>query len=99
MPLFRERQIFPKAVKVLVQFGHNILRTHRFVAAQSLALLVDTEDFITHRANYYTHADLEKLIELKETILVDLMSDFDNRKTIRPLVDCIDKAKRQARSK
>jgi hypothetical protein len=95
MPLIRERRIFVQAVKLLNLLGHNVLKAHRLIACQALSLLVDTEDFITHKESYYTNDDVDALVALKETIVQDLMSDFDNRKLVRPLADCIDKAKRQ----
>ena len=94
MPLMRERRVFMQAVKLLNLLGHNVLKAHRLIACQALSLIVDTEDFITHKDSYYSNDDVDSMIELKENIVQDLMSDFDNRKLVRPLSDCIDKAKR-----
>eukprot|EP01031_Cornospumella_fuschlensis_P027230 gene27230-32897_t len=96
MPVVREQKIFMLAVKALCQYGGQIQTAHRFVAAQALALLAETEDFATHRDAYYgEHAgDVDRMVQLKESMLSELAGDFERRKAIRPLLDCIDRAKR-----
>ena len=66
---------------------------------ETLSLLVDTDDFGTYRSHYYDNEDVETLLSLKENCLNELFTDFENRKVVRPLIDCIEKAKRQARLK
>ena len=69
-------------------------------AAEALALLAETEYFTTYRADFIENSpsngpvDLESLTLFKESFLVDLMGEFENRKAVRPLVDVIDKTKR-----
>jgi hypothetical protein len=75
-------------------------KIHLVKIAEALALMTQSEDFSTYRAQYYNSGtDLEKLLELKETVLPDLIADPDNKKLLRPLLDNIDKAKRLARAK
>jgi hypothetical protein len=95
MPIVRDRHIFIQAARLLNLLGHDILRIHRLRAAQALSLLADSEDFITHTDEHYKPADVSDMIDLKDNILMDLMSDMENRKSVRPLVDAIDKAKRK----
>mmetsp|Transcript_29467 Transcript_29467/g.40491 ORF Transcript_29467/g.40491 Transcript_29467/m.40491 type:complete len:324 (+) Transcript_29467:23-994(+) len=106
MPIVRERGIFMLLIRVLNQFCNpiegSILKLHRLKAADTLSLLVETEDFNTHRSSYYNQSglggDIDAMVELKECCLKDLLTDMDSRKMIRPLVDCIDRAKRQMKS-
>jgi len=99
MPYLRERKIFTTAVRVLNTFGKSMVKTHQLIAVESLAFIVDTEDFATNPRDYIMAEDLELLLEFKETILQELMQDMEKRKVIRPLVDAIDKAKRQLSKK
>lgn len=102
MPIVREKGIFMLLIRVLNQFctpiENSIPKIHRLKAAETLALLVETEDFSTHRSSYYVASDVDAMVELKECCLKDLLTDMDTRRTIRPLVDCIERAKRQMRS-
>ncbi len=93
-----------KAVRCLGYYGPGLLKVHRLKAAEALALLADTEYFTTYRAEFIdtasgSSADVDTLLEFKEAFLADLMADFENRRAIRPLVDCIDKVKRQMKLK
>lgn len=99
MPYLRERKIFTTAVRVLSIFGAKMVKSHRLIAVESLAFIVDTEDFATNPRQYIAAEDLELLLEFKETVLLELMQDTEKRKVIRPLVDAIDKAKRQLSKK
>jgi hypothetical protein len=102
MPLVRELNLFMLIVKTLCQYGHDIDLGHRFVAAQALSLLVETDDFTSHRDAYYnpnSAGDLERMLLLKESVLVDLTRNSEHRKALRPLLDTIDRAKRLCHSK
>lgn len=105
MPLVRERRLFMLGVHVLthlcsIKGEKQLQKSHRLKAAEALALLCQTEDFGTYRAQHYSNGvDVEKMSELKDLGLADLMTNFDDKKVIRPLVDAIEKAKRLARSK
>jgi hypothetical protein len=99
MPLVRELGIFGLCVRAMLSYGKDLHINQRFVAAQALALLAETEDFLSHRDVYTNSAGLDQLLQLKEEILKDLTTDFEKRKALRPLVDCIDQAKRLSRTK
>lgn len=72
----------------------TLLSSHRIKAAQALSLLVETDDFSTHKDQHYSNTDVDTLLSLKEYCLVGIAKDYEVKKTIRPLIDCIDKAKR-----
>ncbi len=99
MPYIRERKIFVKAVQVLTSFGPLMVKAQRQIAAEALALIADSEDFSTNTRQHYDASDLPLMLECKEKVLSELMQDLDKRKLVRPLVDAIDKAKRQFGSK
>jgi len=104
MPIIREKQIFLKGISVLNFFHHHILKPHRLIACEALALLVKTEDFQTYTNQYYdirNQYDVEKLLYFREEILNDLIghNELENKKLVRPLIDLIDKVKRLTRSK
>lgn len=88
------------AVRCLMAYGTTgLLKVHRQKAAEALSLMVETEYFSTYRDQFIdtsggSTTDLDVLLQFKESHLADLMSDFDSRKAIRPLVDVIDKTKR-----
>jgi hypothetical protein len=96
MAHIRDRRIFMRAASVLNLYGSEITPTYQFLAAEALALLADTEDFVTNKTAYVTsREEVDELVMLKETLLQSLMTDLDKRKVIRPLMDSIDKLKRQ----
>jgi len=95
MPYIRERKVFTTAARVLNVFGKQLVKSHRLIAVESLALIVDSEDFATNPRQYIGPEDLDIMLELKENVLQELMQDMEKRKVVRPLVDAIDKAKRQ----
>eukprot|EP01038_Epipyxis_sp_PR26KG_P007382 gene7382-10056_t len=101
MPLIRERGILMLAVRVLCCCSSNLLRVHRLKSAEALAMLIDSEDFVTYKTQYIRGVhDVEKLVEMKMSCLTDLISsDYETKKLLRPLVDCIDRSKRQFRLK
>jgi hypothetical protein len=95
MPLLREKNIFMLGIKVLNRCAYGLLKVHRLKAAESLALLAGTEDFLTYRSQYINNVqDVQALIHFKETCLIDFLNDFETKKILRPLLDCIDRSKR-----
>jgi hypothetical protein len=89
-----------KTIRNLTEFGTEIIPKHKLLVATALAYLVDTEDFLTHRDQYIIgREDIEDLVRCKEQVLQGLMTDLEKKKVIRPLIDAIDKAKRQMRFK
>lgn len=100
MPIIRENRLFIKIVQNLNEFAADMIPKQKLLIATALALLVDTEDFIIHRDQYITcREDVEDLVRCKEQVLTSLMTDLEKKRVIRPLVDSIDKAKRQLRFK
>lgn len=102
MPQIRERKIFILGVKALCHYcrvsrsagAQAFLTAHRLKACQALALLAETEDFCTYKEQYYNNSEVDAMLELRDGCLAELSKDFEARKTLRPLMDCIDKAKR-----
>lgn len=100
MPILRESRVFINMIQNLNEFASEIIPKHKLLIAASLAYLVDTEDFITHRDQYITcRDDVDELVRCKEQVLQGLMTDLEKKKIVRPLMDAIDKAKRQMRFK
>lgn len=99
MPTIRERGIFMLSVNLIERVHTGVLGVHILKALSSLALMAGTEDFITYTNQYIRQENVVTLVDFKASCLVSFQSDFENRKIIRPLVDCIDKAKRQNRLK
>ena len=48
---------------------------------------------------YIKSDNIAELVDFKTKNLIPLQTDFESRKAIRPLIDCIEKAKRQNRLK
>jgi hypothetical protein len=92
MLLIRERNIFTLASKFLCAYFADLPKPVVLKATEALSLLVETESFVTDRDAFIT--DIESLIVLRTECLPALMTEFENRKYVRPLVDCIDRAKR-----
>ena len=99
MPTIRERGLFMLSINLIERVHTGVLAIHILKALGALSLMTGTEDFSTYTNQYIKYDNVATLIEFKAQCLVPLQTDFENRKTIRPLVDCIDKAKRQNRLK
>ena len=84
----------------LIEKVHNgVLGIHILKALSSLALMTASEDFRTYTDQYILYENVATLTDFKATCLASFQSDFEQKKLVRPLVDCIDKAKRQNRRK
>ena len=85
-------------VRVLCMIGSGLHQMQKLKCAEALSAMVETEDFQTYKDRYYNANgfDVQTMIEMKERVLADVTSDFSTRKLIRPLIDCIDRAKRAA---
>jgi hypothetical protein len=95
MPFLREHGIFMNTVKFALYIHDQISETYIMKILESLSLISDTDDFKTYTIQYIANiSDVEELIELKTKVLQGLLTNMDNRRIIRPLSDCIDKAKR-----
>jgi hypothetical protein len=88
------------AARLLSMVLPSLLSAHVLVSVETLSLLADTEDFQTHRQQYIRSVDdVTLLLSLRASCLVPLQSEMDKRKLVRPLIDAIDRAKRQYRLK
>ena len=99
MPTIRERGMFMSSILLIKSVQSGVLAIHIMKAISGLSLMTETEDFITYTPQYIKSENIATLIDFKTEVLVPLQTDFENRKIIRPLVDCIDKAKRQNKLK
>ncbi len=102
MPLARDRQLFMLGMRFLDTVHASVIPTHILVGIEAMSLVAETEDFSTYRNVYITSArDAEVLLSFKARCLTALQAgaDMERRKLLRPLVDSIDRAKRQYRLK
>ena len=101
MPLMRERGVFMLGVKVISKIHSCLISSHTLIAVGAMSMMTETEDFSTYHSSYVngSNEDIDTLVAFKTDVISNLSSDFENRKVVRPLVDSIDKAKRQARTK
>ena len=91
-----------KAVQAILLYGMGLLKVHKLKMVEALSQVAETEYFGTYRSQFIdtsNTAHVDKLLELKELFLNDLMTEFENRKIVRPLSDCIEKTKRLAKTK
>lgn len=72
----------------------KLLSAHLIKISEALAMICETEDFVTCKEDYYTHDDVDILLDLKLKCLSDIGKDYNVKKLIRPLMDSIDKANR-----
>lgn len=99
MPTIRERGIFMLSINLIERVHAGILGIHTLKALGALSLMVGTEDFSTYTSQHIKSDNVATLVEFKTSCLAPFQTDFENRKVIRPLIDCIDRAKRQNRLK
>lgn len=98
MPYLRDRNVFMKAAQMLNLYHKEMFSLHVLKGVEALSLMVETDDFKTNKDLYISgKSDAEALINFKLTCLTPLLSNFDNRKLMRPLIEVIDKSKRQYR--
>lgn len=91
-----------KAVQAILLYGMGLLKVHKLKMVEALSQVAETEYFGTYRSQFIDTSNsdhIDKLLELKELFISDLMTDFENRKLIRGLNDCIEKTKRLAKTK
>lgn len=86
-------------MRFLALYGSSpcLLSPHRLKCLEALALIADTEDFATYPSEYYctTMDDVDVMLTVQEKVLSEFQNDMEKRKLVRPLVDCIGRAKRQ----
>lgn len=99
MPIMRERGMFMLAVRAMCLFAGTLHQMHKLKAAEALSALIETEDFQTYKDQHFNADgfDVQTLVELKDIVLSDVTKEYSLRRLIRPLIDCIDKAKRLSR--
>ena len=94
MPTLRARGVFMSAARTLRRISDALPQAFLLKCVRALSLLSDTEDFKTYRSQYIAAADLEDLAAIRESILIPLQTETSQRVLVRPLIDCIDRAKR-----
>lgn len=102
MPTIRANNTFMKVIQVvnLSSTSTIIATVDKLKMAQAASLLCDTEDFKTYVNEYIKDInDAELLFTVKNNVLASYVSDFDTKKTIRSLLDLIDKMKRMYKLK
>lgn len=93
--MLRERRVFMQATRFLLLYHHLILSPHLHKAIEALALFTETDDFKTFREEYIRDRnDASILVDFKKQCLERVLQHHENKRVIRPLVDCIDRSKR-----
>ena len=115
MPIVREKKIFILSIKLLQKVYSHLDDIHILSCCHSISMLTDTDDFDTYRNQYVSDVtDAELLCNFKDTCMMCILSNSNtngssannsnvnssiNKKSVRPLIDCIDKAKRMFKLK
>ena len=110
MPIIREKKIFILSIKLLQKVYSHLDDIHILSCCHSISMLTDTDDFDTYRNQYVSDVtDAEILCNFKDTCMSCILSNTTNctsntnssinKKSVRPLIDCIDKAKRMFKLK
>ena len=97
MGIMRQRHIFMSGARVLCAYHTYLLKADVAGMAEALALVADTEDMKTYFQEHITSREDAMILKgLKtECLTAHFTGDFDMRRTLRPLNDCIDKAQRK----
>jgi hypothetical protein len=100
MSYLRAERLFSTAVRFLDKYHRMMAPQCVMTAAEALAMIADTEDFVTYRSQYIENeADNHALQSLRTNCLAEFQSDFDARRKLRPLLDAADQAKRRFATK
>jgi hypothetical protein len=99
MPTIRERGIFMMCINLIENIESGVLDVHILKALSALSLMTETEDFTTFTNQYIKPEDVITLVNFKTDRIAPFQTDIRNNNTIRPLINSIDKAKRQNRMK
>jgi hypothetical protein len=99
MPTIRERGIFMMCINLIENIERGVLDVHILKALSALSLMTETEDFTTFTNQYIKPEDVITLVNFKTDRIAPFQTDIRNNNTIRPLINSIDKAKRQNRMK
>lgn len=101
MPFILEEKVLPSAAAHLHKYYTKMSEDDIIRGAQALAIICDSEDFGMHPEQYISsNHEKRTLVNLKDDFLADLVADdIDIRRSVRPLLDQIDKAERDLPSK
>ena len=99
MPFIRERGVFVTAARVIVMYHESgkVASNVLYKCCVALSMLVDTDDFVTYTTEYVTSSDLDCCTKLHALCMKEYQGDSASRAAMRPLLDCINKLKRQLR--
>lgn len=99
-PLIRTNEVFANSVKLLADYHEAIPKALLLRCLKGLSDLVETEDFMTYKKQYFIDADVfEYFLKLQSNCLENFMSDMECRKDVRPLYSAIDWGRRQFNKK
>lgn len=99
MPTVRERGIFIMCIQLIEKIDSGVLDVHILKGLSALSLMTDTEDFNTYTNQYIKPENVVTLVNFKTSRIAPFQSDLRNNNSIRPLINSIDKAKRQSKMK
>ena len=97
MPHLRSEKVFILGAKFLHKYSNALPAPILLKCLQSLAHLVESEEFSTYRDKHIDTTsgdDVDSLLSFKQSCLIQYLTDMDNRKIVRPMIDAIDKAER-----
>ncbi len=96
MPILREKRVFIMGIEWLTLYSGSLLSIHIIKATEAMGLIADTDDFKTFRDEYITNAkDARVLQDFKAKCIDKHLSEFPQKKIIRPLIDSIERARRK----
>jgi hypothetical protein len=80
----------------LTLYAQSLLSMHNVKIIEALAYIADTEDFKTYRDEYISSVkDARLLQDVKLKVVDKMLSDFPQKRLIRPLQDAIDRSRRK----
>jgi hypothetical protein len=85
----------------LIDRLHSLLEPNTALSLlEALSQLSDTEDFQTFKSQYIRDSiEIERLVRFKETVIHPIIKDVSLKKSIRSLLDCIERSQRLAKLK
>lgn len=96
MPILREKRVFMMGIEWLTLYSGSLLSIHVIKATEAMGLIADTDDFKTFRDEYISNAkDARLLQDFKGKCIDKHLSEFPQKKIIRPLIDSIERARRK----
>lgn len=86
MTIVRDENLVERLVSYLDAHHNLISAADLLMACQALSCLVDSEDFQTYEKQYLPSAARATLGSFRSAFLEQFLDDYDNRKTIQPLL-------------